>query len=51
MLRQCSTPFGITEVGIVLYAGSPTHDRECSTPFGITEVGIQAWWQRSIVKP
>src|SRR5208337_564003 len=36
----CSTPFGITEVGIRRrIAFDPTVTR-CSTPFGITEVGI-----------
>ena len=37
---QCSTPFGITEVGISLTAREPVRWPQCSTPFGITEVGI-----------
>ncbi len=40
--RACSTPFGITEVGIaVARAFQPGCQAECSTPFGITEVGIR----------
>jgi len=38
---ECSTPFGITEVGIAATAAPGTAARGCSTPFGITEVGIR----------
>ncbi len=39
-LSRCSTPFGITEVGIAR-ATLPCERRTlCSTPFGITEVGM-----------
>ena len=36
----CSTPFGITEVGILCLPGGDGALGWCSTPFGITEVGI-----------
>ncbi len=36
----CSTPFGITEVGIPPLHHVASANRRCSTPFGITEVGI-----------
>jgi len=36
----CSTPFGITEVGIYELDINADGLAECSTPFGITEVGI-----------
>ena len=38
---RCSTPFGITEVGIDAPIAIPMPARACSTPFGITEVGIR----------
>ena len=39
---SCSTPFGITEVGIHV-DGLVDHGSDvCSTPFGITEVGMAA---------
>jgi len=38
----CSTPFGITEVGMGGLAEVPDRQVVCSTPFGITEVGIQS---------
>ena len=39
---QCSTPFGITEVGIGIHGALSSSSRVvCSTPFGITEVGIR----------
>jgi len=38
----CSTPFGITEVGILKAAVAATPVAMCSTPFGITEVGMRA---------
>ena len=37
---ECSTPFGITEVGITAWSASPGPNFGCSTPFGITEVGM-----------
>ena len=37
---ECSTPFGITEVGMTLSAWVKRAVSKCSTPFGITEVGI-----------
>ena len=37
----CSTPFGITEVGIVHEPHRPGGNQMCSTPFGITEVGMR----------
>ena len=36
----CSTPFGITEVGIRHQCTDRRSRLGCSTPFGITEVGI-----------
>ena len=41
---QCSTPFGITEVGIPSQPPDSCIDSSavCSTPFGITEVGMPA---------
>ncbi len=39
-IDSCSTPFGITEVGIVQLDVRGRVRKECSTPFGITEVGI-----------
>jgi len=36
----CSTPFGITEVGIPPMPLNRSSTLMCSTPFGITEVGI-----------
>ena len=36
----CSTPFGITEVGMLAGLFNSSAPRLCSTPFGITEVGI-----------
>ena len=42
MIAECSTPFGITEVGIApMPSASPSDRSECSTPFGITEVGTR----------
>ena len=38
--RLCSTPFGITEVGMRPPPSTFRPIRQCSTPFGITEVGI-----------
>jgi len=38
---RCSTPFGITEVGIDDARFCPPMPTGCSTPFGITEVGIR----------
>ena len=41
-VRVCSTPFGITEVGMLSVGRMPCQTRSmCSTPFGITEVGIR----------
>ena len=37
----CSTPFGITEVGMQARQPESLADVWCSTPFGITEVGIR----------
>ena len=37
---ECSTPFGITEVGITIQCDGAGQTFKCSTPFGITEVGI-----------
>ena len=37
---ECSTPFGITEVGIRTGVVERQRRARCSTPFGITEVGI-----------
>ena len=39
---KCSTPFGITEVGISPDKETRLSWLECSTPFGITEVGMAA---------
>jgi len=39
---RCSTPFGITEVGMRRAAARQERAKGCSTPFGITEVGIAA---------
>ena len=39
---SCSTPFGITEVGIDDIVERPSAIDRCSTPFGITEVGIRS---------
>ena len=36
----CSTPFGITEVGMIAGTGTKDLGVVCSTPFGITEVGM-----------
>ena len=36
----CSTPFGITEVGMPIAETGEDDEPLCSTPFGITEVGI-----------
>jgi len=41
LLRMCSTPFGITEVGTTYAALEYANLEECSTPFGITEVGTR----------
>ena len=38
--RPCSTPFGITEVGMPCAICGIEAGSWCSTPFGITEVGI-----------
>ena len=38
----CSTPFGITEVGMFPTSTAWIACDACSTPFGITEVGIPA---------
>ena len=39
---ECSTPFGITEVGtIVMRFTHLMYPLKCSTPFGITEVGTR----------
>ena len=38
-LGECSTPFGITEVGTCVHHPIGADNRRCSTPFGITEVG------------
>ena len=38
--NRCSTPFGITEVGILGAAIAQAVQMACSTPFGITEVGM-----------
>src|SRR5271165_3955325 len=39
----CSTPFGITEVGTILWGIASDGDNPCSTPFGITEVGTSGF--------
>ena len=39
-VNECSTPFGITEVGMSELRAAWTARCWCSTPFGITEVGI-----------
>ena len=40
---MCSTPFGITEVGIQSWQiGMRMTRQQCSTPFGITEVGMRS---------
>ena len=39
--KLCSTPFGITEVGIRRVERRLRAIAKCSTPFGITEVGIK----------
>ena len=41
MFVECSTPFGITEVGTSFRRVGVPRGRECSTPFGITEVGTR----------
>ena len=38
-IHECSTPFGITEVGTPDQTGLFWPGGTCSTPFGITEVG------------
>jgi len=38
--QLCSTPFGITEVGMREAIWASVSLAVCSTPFGITEVGI-----------
>ena len=38
---ECSTPFGITEVGTLAMNEAGYSAEECSTPFGITEVGTR----------
>jgi len=38
---MCSTPFGITEVGIIGRGVDEGLVGMCSTPFGITEVGMR----------
>jgi len=41
-IGKCSTPFGITEVGMPRPDQKPKSHIQCSTPFGITEVGMFA---------
>ena len=45
---MCSTPFGITEVGMRCLSRSSAMHRQCSTPFGITEVGIAEHARRPV---
>ena len=47
-IGQCSTPFGITEVGISPSTPFVTSLQVCSTPFGITEVGMDGLRQGEI---
>ena len=40
--RQCSTPYGITEVGTTAACAPVAGRLVCSTPYGITEVGTRS---------